>query len=81
MPVAHVGQVPPPQSTSLSVPFLTESVHVAALQWPPVHTPLWQSLATKHCLPAAQVGHVPPPQSTSLSVPFLTASVQVAALQ
>jgi hypothetical protein len=28
LPVAHFGQKPPPQSTSVSVPFLMSSVHV-----------------------------------------------------
>ena len=31
-PFAHSGQVPPPQSTPVSVPFLTPSLHAGALQ-------------------------------------------------
>ena len=30
LPVAHAGQVPPPQSTSVSAPFFAPSVHVGA---------------------------------------------------
>jgi hypothetical protein len=39
-PLAQSGHAAPPQSTSLSVPFLTLSVQVAALQEPEVQTPL-----------------------------------------
>ena len=34
-PVAHLGQVPPPQSTSVSRPFLMPSVQVAGWQTAP----------------------------------------------
>ena len=77
-PSAQVGQVPPPQSTAVSVPFFTASLHVAAWQTFPVHTPLLQSEATLHTLPALHPGQLPP-QSVAVSVPFLTESVQVGA--
>jgi hypothetical protein len=41
LPVAHREQaVAPPQSVSLSPPFLTVSLHAAAWQMLPVQTPL-----------------------------------------
>jgi hypothetical protein len=70
--------VPPPQSTPVSFPFTTASVHVGALQVPPVHTPLWQSDLSTHPLPSTQVGQPPPPQSWSVSIPSATPSVHVA---
>ena len=66
----HFGH-DPPQSTSLSVPFLVESAHVAAWQVPLPHTRLAQSEGPPHPCPAPHAGHVAPPQSTSLSDPFL----------
>ena len=40
-PPAHRGQlVTPPQSTALSPPFFTLSVHEAVAHFPPAHTPL-----------------------------------------
>jgi hypothetical protein len=80
LPSAHVGQPPPPQSTSVSVPFFTVSEHVAAWQTRPVHTPLSQSAATAHARLAAHGVHEPP-QSTSVSVPSFILSVQLAAMQ
>jgi hypothetical protein len=76
--VAHV----PPQSTSVSVPFFTVSVHAAALHFFVTlsQTPVAQSAPTAHVLLSAHfVAHVPP-QSTSVSVPFLTVSLHAAAL-
>jgi hypothetical protein len=46
--VPHRAHVPPPQSTSVSAPFFTPSVQVAAAHWWLVHTPLGQSDATVH---------------------------------
>ncbi len=68
-PAEHLGHVPPPQSTSVSLAFLTKSVQVAALQveGAPVHTPLWQSPAPAHSLPVPHFGQSEP-QSTSVSV-------------
>jgi hypothetical protein len=79
LPAAHLPHEAPPQSVSVSVPFLTRSVQLDAWHRPAVHTPLWQSPATLQTLPAAHLPHVPPPQSMSVSAPFLTLSVQVAA--
>jgi hypothetical protein len=70
----QAGHEPPPQSTSVSVPFLTLSEQVAAWQMPLRQTPLWQSELAMHPLPVPQVGHEPP-QSMSVSVPFFTPSV------
>jgi hypothetical protein len=80
LPVAQGGQVPPPQSTSVSAPFFTPSVQLGAAHVPLVQvSPPAQSLAMVHALPVAQGGQVPPPQSTSVSAPSFTPSVQLAA--
>jgi len=70
------GAQEPPQSTSVSVPFSTVSVHdgTAQVLGVPLHTRLAQSVAAAHFLPLAQAGQVPP-QLRSVSVPFCTASV------
>jgi hypothetical protein len=78
-PLAHLAQLPP-QSTSVSVPFLAASVHVAVAQRPPVHAPLRQSVYVLQSIPFAQSAHVPPPQSTSVSKPFFTTSLQLVAM-
>ena len=77
MPLRHAPQAPPPQSTSVSVPFLTPSVQVGAAHLPLEQTPLVQSLGTLHFLVSAHLGQVAPPQSTSVSAPFCLLSVQV----
>jgi hypothetical protein len=81
LPEAHLPQVAPPQSMSVSVPFLTTSVQVAA--WhrfgAPEQTPLWQSPATVQSPFVAHPPQVPPPQSTSVSAPFSVPSVHVGA--
>jgi hypothetical protein len=77
LPAAHLGQLAPPQSMSVSVPFFALSVHAGAWQKPPVQTPLWQSAATPHTLPAVHFVQLPP-QSMSVSVAFLTPSAHVA---
>jgi hypothetical protein len=66
-PFAHVGHVPPPQSTPVSFWFVTLSEQVAARHVRFVQTPLWQSEATEHAFVSAHFAHVPPPQSTSVS--------------
>ena len=80
--MSHLGQVvDPPQSVSLSPPFFTTSVQVAALQVPDVQTALVQSLANMQVLFVAHLGQVvDPPQSVSLSPRFLTVSMHVGAL-
>jgi hypothetical protein len=67
---AHV--LDPPQSTPLSLPFLTPSLHLGVWQVT-LQTPLVQSEASPHCSPSAHLLQLPP-QSTSVSDPFLTPS-------
>jgi hypothetical protein len=80
LPAAHLPQEAPPQSMSVSVPFLTVSPHVGTWHFfgLPEQTPLWQSPPTLHVLPFAHELH-PPPQSMSVSVPFLTVSLHAGA--
>src|SRR3954452_1216512 len=68
----------PPQSTSVSAPFLMWSVHenAALEQTPARQLPLWQSSNLEQALPPGQGLHSPP-QSTAVSFPFLTPSLQV----
>jgi hypothetical protein len=70
----------PPQSTSLSLPFFTMSVHEGI-----AHTPCVQT-SDAHCEAIAQVeplahGAQSPPQSTSPSLPLRMWSLQVGAAQ
>jgi hypothetical protein len=74
----HLGHAVPPQSMSVSVPFCTPSLHVGALQVPPVHTRSLQSLPTRHVSPSGHAGHEAPPQSMAVSVPSLIPSVHPA---
>jgi hypothetical protein len=76
-PTAHGGQVPPPQSTSVSFPFFFESMQVGSLQTLPRQLLLLQSPSVRQFFRSAQVGQVPPPQSTSVSFPFFIPSVQL----
>jgi hypothetical protein len=83
-PSAHFfpcpSQVLPPQSVSVSVPFFTPSLHVAATHVVPLHTPLAQSVPTVHPPPVPQRAHVDvPPQSVPDSSPFFTPSLQLGA--
>ena len=66
-----MGAHDPPQSTSVSVPFSTMSVHEGTAQvlGDPLQTPLAQSPAALHFLPLAHFGQLPP-QFRSVSVPF-----------
>src|SRR5436190_2068546 len=68
----------PPQSLSVSLPFLTLSLHCGAAQVPAVQTPLSQSAPTEHLLPGTHGLQVAPPQSRSVSLPFFTPSAQFA---
>jgi hypothetical protein len=72
--------VPPPQSTSVSAPLRTPSVHAGAWQTFPVQTPLVQSAPVVQPWPGVQSAHVPP-QSTSVSVPLRTPSLHAGAWQ
>jgi hypothetical protein len=79
LPGAQPPQVPP-QSTSVSVPLRTPSVHDGPTQTFPVQlAPATQSLVAWHPTPMAQGGHVPPPQSVPVSAPFATPSEQLGA--
>src|SRR5579859_7807722 len=80
LPSAHFGQLAPPQSVSLSVPFFTPSGHAGARQVPAGQTPLWQSAAPPHVLPVSHLAQLPP-QSLSVSLPFFTRSEQLAVWQ
>ena len=71
--------MPPPQSTSVSVPFLMASVQVGAAHILPKQRRLVQSEFKLHPLPFPQAPQAGPPQSTSVSVPFLMASKQLVA--
>ncbi len=75
----HAAQVPPPQSLSVSLPFLTLSRQVGAWQTLPVHTLLVQSEPKAQTLPLPQAAQSMPPQSLSVSLPFFTVSTQVGA--
>src|SRR5438045_9657411 len=64
-PLPHFfdGAQLPPQSTSVSVPFFTVSLHVGAAQVVPLQTPLAQSAPVVPPPPAAPPAHLaaPPP--------------------
>ncbi len=77
----QVGQVPPPQSASVSLPFLTLSVQLGPAQLPLSQIPLRQSLLALQAFPVKHWLQPGPPQSTSDSLPFLTRSVHPAAEQ
>jgi hypothetical protein len=66
----------PPQSTSVSSPFLTPSLQTGTEQAPPSQTPLTQSVFDLQVLPFGHLSQEPP-QSTSVSVPFWTPSTQL----
>ena len=77
---AHVlpGAQAPPQSKSVSFPFLTPSAQVGDWHTPwGLQTPELQSPPKPHFLPAWHTGQVPPPQSMSVSTPFFVLSVHV----
>ena len=69
-PGAQAGQVPPPQSTSVSFPFVTASEQVGAAQKPFAQTPLVQMLPAVQELPVEQ-----------LAVHTQTAAMQVELLE
>src|SRR5512136_222806 len=66
----------PPQSWSVSSPFLVWSEQVGAAQVPPLQTPLTQLEPILQARPTAHLGQLTPfgsaPQSRSPSRPFLT---------
>ena len=75
-PAAQAAHPPPPQSTSLSLPFFTWSSHLEDWQMSEVQTPVAQSPAAAQAWLAAHFLHSAPPQSTSVSVPLLRPSLQ-----
>ena len=77
-PFRHPEHRLPPQSTSLSAPFFTLSVQLAAWHLLPKQIALWQSLACAQARGAAHLGHMGPPQSTSVSRAFFAVSLQLA---
>ena len=78
MRLLHAVQTPPPQSTSVSFPFDTPSLHDGATHTRPRQAMLVQSLAFAHFLPSPHAIHTPP-QSTSVSCPFARPSLHVGA--
>ncbi|WP_248354746.1 hypothetical protein [Anaeromyxobacter oryzae] len=79
--VPQRGQVVPPQSTSVSVPFLTASAQLGDWHEPDAQTPLEQSRPRTQALPSAHAGQAPPPQSTPVSAPSRIPSTQVGVVQ
>jgi len=73
-PSPQAPQLGPPQSTSLSPPFLTPSEHVGAWQTPLTHTPLWPSPPLEQPPPVPHAAHGPP-QSMPVSPPFCAPSL------
>jgi hypothetical protein len=72
----------PPQSTSVSLPFMMLSVQLMPAQVPLVQWLLTQSEASSQSSSVPQRGQaVGPPQSTSVSAPFMTPSSQATAWQ
>jgi hypothetical protein len=77
---SHFGAIPPPpQSTSVSVPFFTMSVNVGAAHVPPLQTFDVQSAPVPQFLPTMHGGASAPPQSTSVSLLSFTPFVAEAA--
>jgi hypothetical protein len=75
--LAHLVAQEPPQSVSVSVPFLTLSLQLPAVHRLLVQTPLVQSLPALQDKPAPQRLQLDePPQSTADSPPFFTLSLQ-----
>jgi hypothetical protein len=62
-PSLQPGHVPPPQSTSVSLPFAIPSVHEGIRQYPPEHTSEVQSRGIAHACPGAHGSQSGPPQS------------------
>mmetsp|Transcript_24545 Transcript_24545/g.50957 ORF Transcript_24545/g.50957 Transcript_24545/m.50957 type:complete len:214 (-) Transcript_24545:353-994(-) len=77
LPLLHLGQVPPPQSTSVSAPFVTPSLHVTSVHLPLSHTPLAQSEFWVQSWPPPHFEQSGPPQSMPVSWPLRTPSVHV----
>jgi hypothetical protein len=76
IPTPHLGHEEP-QSTSVSVPFLAESVQFGARQIPVRQTLEEQSVPVVQESPGLQGLQIPPPQSVEDSEPFFTPSLHV----
>ena len=68
------GPLPDPGSPTILV-----SLHVGAMQSPPLQWMLWQSAACTQPAPVPHAGQVPPPQSGAVSLAFFTPSAHVGA--
>src|SRR5262245_53839013 len=82
-PSAHLGQLVPPQSTSVSplpVSFMVLK-HSAEMHSPPEQWVLVQSLLFPQVFPSSHLVGQGPPQSTSLSPWFFTLSEQLGVAQ
>src|SRR5439155_19564560 len=81
--VQLLRQVVPPQSTSVSRPFIEPSWHWSATQvWlRALQKPVWQSPAARHALVSPHLPQTVPPQSMSVSLVSLTPSSQAEAAQ
>jgi hypothetical protein len=76
-PSAQGGHVPP-QSTSVSVPFMELFAHEPFRQNPSMQrAPVSQSAVIRHFFPLVHTTQVPPPQSVSVSAPFSAPSPHV----
>ncbi len=70
-PSAQLPQAPPPQSTSVSAPFLTPSEHAGARQVPPEQTPLAQSAPARQATQAPAPSHrIPPDEAHAVPAGF-----------
>src|SRR5439155_23487375 len=81
LPAPQGAQAVPPQSTSVSLPFLMRSPHIVIRHLSCWQKVLLQSPLTLHALPSAQPPQLGPPQSVSDSLWFLRPSLHVAAWQ
>src|SRR6185437_17093678 len=79
LPTLHVlpraSQFAPPQSTSVSLPSFTPSMHETQVPGPlPKQMLFTQSPFTLQCFWSGHLAQLGPPQSTSVSPPFCTVS-------
>src|SRR5437868_2140234 len=76
-PAPHATQSEPPQSTSVSLPLRSPSMHEMQVMLCESHTELAQSTVRTHLRPLPHGMQVGPPQSTSVSSPLCTPSEQL----
>src|SRR5262245_22481708 len=70
-PASHAAHTLPPQSTSVSRPFLEPSSQEMQTVRTASHCAVTQSSSVLQPWPRTQRTQAPPPQSTSVSLPFL----------